>query len=263
MELIFRYPGIVPFSIYEKNVFYGRDHDIEQLFNLITNNKQVLLYSKSGLGKSSLINAGLLPKLQDAGQNGFHKVRFSYFQQYQHTYIQPHLATGYSIFAPLIAQRQKRKIPDKVLKREERISDKCLDKIIPLENSIWYFAKKWQSRMADGKILYLIFDQFEELFSYLPEDIFVFKKQLAELLYRDIPVNFRKVMGVKLKKQPDLLTEQEIDWILKPLDVRVLFSIRDDRMSQMKQLSDYLPDILRITHELKPLKREQARMAIE
>ena len=58
MELIFRYPGIVPFSIYEKNVFYGRDHDIEQLFNLITNNKQVLLYSKSGL--ASIINVWIL-----------------------------------------------------------------------------------------------------------------------------------------------------------------------------------------------------------
>jgi hypothetical protein len=163
---------------------------------------------------------------------------------------------------PVIARKQKRSDTHILFDKNQRISDKCLEKIIPMESSIWYFAKKWQSRYNLNKTLYLVFDQFEELFSYPDEDIFMFKKQLSELLYRDVPINFRKVMEIKLKNNPNLLTEEEKEWILKPINVRVLFSIRDDRMSLMKKLSDFLPDILRITHELKPLKREQARLAI-
>jgi len=77
-----------------------------------------------------------------------------------------------------------------------------------------------------------------------------------------MPVNFRKVLDIKLKKQPDLLSPAELEFLQKPLNVKVLFAIRDDRMSQMKQLADFLPDILRIMYELKPLTREQARKAI-
>jgi hypothetical protein len=51
IEKIDRYPGIVPFSIFEKDVFYGRDEDSQQLYSLITSNKQVLLYFQIGFGQ--------------------------------------------------------------------------------------------------------------------------------------------------------------------------------------------------------------------
>ena len=60
-----RYPGVSPFTAEQQNIFFGRDNDIDKLSKLISLRKQVLLYSKSGIGKTSLLNAGVLPKLQD------------------------------------------------------------------------------------------------------------------------------------------------------------------------------------------------------
>ena len=56
-----RYPGVKPFSENERHLFYGRTTDTKKLYQLINLEKLVLLYSKSGLGKSSLLNAGVLP----------------------------------------------------------------------------------------------------------------------------------------------------------------------------------------------------------
>src|SRR4051812_22245463 len=56
-----RYPGAKPFSENERHVFYSRSTDTKKLYQLISLEKLVLLYGKSGLGKSSLLNAGVLP----------------------------------------------------------------------------------------------------------------------------------------------------------------------------------------------------------
>lgn len=58
-----RYPGVKPFSTDERNLFFGRDRDIDDLLDLLWLEKLVVLFGKSGYGKSSLINAGLLPEL--------------------------------------------------------------------------------------------------------------------------------------------------------------------------------------------------------
>ena len=59
-----RYPGVSPFTSDQKNIFFGRDNDIKKLQKLLSLRKQVLLYSKSGIGKTSLLNAGVLPKFE-------------------------------------------------------------------------------------------------------------------------------------------------------------------------------------------------------
>ena len=58
-----RYPGVKPFETSERALFFGRDRDIEDLLDLIWLEKLVVLFGKSGYGKSSLINAGILPKI--------------------------------------------------------------------------------------------------------------------------------------------------------------------------------------------------------
>ena len=60
-----RYPGVSPFTSDQKNIFFGRDNNIKKLQKLISLRKQVLLYSKSGIGKTSLLNAGVLPNFED------------------------------------------------------------------------------------------------------------------------------------------------------------------------------------------------------
>jgi len=64
----YRYPGVKPFSENESDIFFGREADVEQLHNLVLLEKLVVLFGKSGYGKSSLINAGLIPLLNDPNQ---------------------------------------------------------------------------------------------------------------------------------------------------------------------------------------------------
>ncbi len=59
--------GPRPFERSEHNLFFGRDREISELLSLVTSNRVVLCYAPSGAGKTSLINAGLHPRLETDG----------------------------------------------------------------------------------------------------------------------------------------------------------------------------------------------------
>lgn len=67
MEIKNPFPGIRPFRQSDAEHFFGRGHLTEELFNKLENKRFVSVVGTSGCGKSSLINAGLLPLL--AGKN--------------------------------------------------------------------------------------------------------------------------------------------------------------------------------------------------
>src|SRR6185436_19981228 len=58
------FPGLRSYEERNKAQFGGRNAEIKELFNLIENNRLTIVFGKSGIGKTSLINAGLIPELQ-------------------------------------------------------------------------------------------------------------------------------------------------------------------------------------------------------
>ena len=68
-EKHYRYMGVKPFEAANRSIFFGRVEDIEGLYNLILSEKLVVLFGKSGYGKSSLLNAGVLPLFQEEEEN--------------------------------------------------------------------------------------------------------------------------------------------------------------------------------------------------
>ena len=58
-----RYPGAQPFATNQQHIFFGRKETVQQLLQKILSESSVVIHSKSGLGKSSLLNAGILPKI--------------------------------------------------------------------------------------------------------------------------------------------------------------------------------------------------------
>lgn len=54
------YPGIEPYTYADRTVFFGRESEARELIRMVVTYRGVLLYSDSGNGKSSLINAGLM-----------------------------------------------------------------------------------------------------------------------------------------------------------------------------------------------------------
>ena len=57
-------PYVGPRAFQTGEKLYGRDHELRDLLDLLIAERIVLLYSPSGAGKSSLIQAGLIPHLQ-------------------------------------------------------------------------------------------------------------------------------------------------------------------------------------------------------
>jgi WD40 repeat protein len=57
-------PYVGPRSIGPKKQIWGRDREIGELADLVIANRIVLLYAPSGAGKTSLLQAGLLPRLK-------------------------------------------------------------------------------------------------------------------------------------------------------------------------------------------------------
>src|SRR5712691_5202472 len=55
------YPGIKSFRFLDQQIFSSRDEETWNLLSNILIYRGVLLYGDSGSGKSSLINAGLIP----------------------------------------------------------------------------------------------------------------------------------------------------------------------------------------------------------
>ncbi len=232
-----RYPGIRPFERNDRSVFFGRDGDIEQLGRFIRLEKFVVLNGKSGLGKSSLLNAGVIPELENLDYD-LHTIRLGAYDPTRRAELNSPFETLYSR-----------------LKGEASY----LGDHLPLEDTIWTQAKHRQLLGKSGKGLVLVMDQFEELFTWPPPEFEHFKSEFAALVNLQMPPQLANY----LRNTPlETFTEAQWEEIYSPLNIKVVMAIRSDRLALLNQLTDELPDILGKIFELKPLDRESARSAI-
>ena len=232
----YRYPGATPFDIGQEHIFFGRKQDTHDLYRLIQREALVVLYGKSGLGKSSLLNAGIVPACLREGTYAPLVIRFGAWTEGK---TETPLSTTKAM---LTTGFQK---------------DTFLKTLLPEEDSLWYHAKNRQLN-GGGRPL-LLFDQFEELFSYPEAQVLAFQQELAELRNTGIPLRFRR--RLEADDAPEL-AEAEEDLLESALETRILFAIRSDRMHLLARLGDYLPNVLRHSCELKALTEEDARDAI-
>ncbi len=67
------YRGLQSYDEKDSNLFFGRENLIKQLYQQVVSNKQTLtvLLGASGTGKSSLMKAGLLPRLRESQEHKF------------------------------------------------------------------------------------------------------------------------------------------------------------------------------------------------
>ncbi|MBV6438774.1 MAG: ATP-binding protein [Haliscomenobacteraceae bacterium CHB4] len=227
-----RYPGLNYFKESQQGQFFGRDDEIEDLQALIATEKIVVLFGKSGYGKSSLLRAGVLPRLKDI----FTPIVVQ-LGAYQPQSLSP--------VAKSLAQL------DAVVPNRNTASDFMED--ISDRDTLWHQFKVRQNA-GKGRFL-LVFDQFEEFDSYPAIEKTTFKQQIAELLYTRIPQNIRD--------QSDTLTGDQLHLLAVPLDVKIVFIIREDRLSVLDGLTDKIPNVLHKRFRLRQLTDAQAREAIE
>ncbi|MFE0463675.1 hypothetical protein ACFW1A_30930 [Kitasatospora sp. NPDC058965] len=58
------YVGLRPYRTDEEHLFFGRAHEAQMLFDRVFSTPLTLVYAPSGVGKSSLLQAGLAPQLE-------------------------------------------------------------------------------------------------------------------------------------------------------------------------------------------------------
>lgn len=59
--------ALTPFRESDADVFFGRDEELERLVERLRHQAMLLLIGPSGVGKSSLVRAGLIPRLREQG----------------------------------------------------------------------------------------------------------------------------------------------------------------------------------------------------
>jgi len=243
MEKQFRYPGVRPFARSQANIFFGRDKDKEELLQMLDLDQITVLHAKSGLGKSSLLNAAVAPAVESAGQFQPFTFRFG-------AYYKGKEGSPLDIVTDALAGLAGKKAT-------------FLDQIAtPEMNPVWFYLKKLQIQDPEKEGFLLILDQFEELFTYPQELVRNFARRMSSALYQDIPQSVLNSFEKKYKENPRFLSDGEMDLLHKPFSLKMLAAIRSDRLSLLDELTPYLPKILLRLYRLDSLSAEAAEEAI-
>jgi hypothetical protein len=193
------------FTREDRDIFFGRDKEIEELYSRVFESKILLVYGTSGTGKSSLINCGL--------SNKFNVSDWLPVSVRRGTNINQNLFDA-------LARNALTKAPFEKINKDGSRQISLL--------------KALQSIYLDHfKPVYLIFDQFEELF------IFGNKEEKDELIN-------------SIKKVYD-----------SDIQCRLIFSMREEYLAGVTEFEKVIPTFLSNRIRIEKMTRQNAIQAIE
>jgi hypothetical protein len=221
-----RYPGAQPFSDddFSRKVFFGRESAARVLADKILANHLVTVYARSGLGKTSLLKAGVASLLRD-------EAYLPLFARVNDLRIGPFRALLETI--PGEAARQH------------------IEYVPGRSASLWSFFKTaefWRDDLLLTPVL--ILDQFEELFTLQSEEARA--HFLNELSYL--------IRGVR--PPPDEETPPGEELSEHPPPLRIVLSLREDCLGLLEDAAEHIPQILDARYRLAPLELPAAHEAI-
>jgi tetratricopeptide (TPR) repeat protein len=235
--MIGRYPGARPFADdpNDQRLFSGRDQEIELLFHRVCAVRLLVLFGKSGLGKTSLLQAGVYPKLRER-----------------------HML-------PIPVRLNIQESPLKIIKTslEEANQNLGVDYTPGVGETLWEFFKTamfWQGEFLLTPVL--VFDQFEEIFTLKnAEERAALARELGDLFRGSPPATVRQ------KHQSSTTTENKASptsnlLVDQPPNIHVILSLREDFLGALQELAGDIPGIFDDRVRLNPLSNGQAEQAI-
>jgi WD40 repeat protein len=217
------YPGIDPFSFAYRDLFFARETEARSLIRLTVMYRGVLLYSDSGMGKTSLVNAGLIRQAIDEG--------------YQPERIRVQSKTEQEIVVERLSQEVEGEppfLPSIFASYDQRES---------VVLSVAQFMEKVRHGAESGHPL-LIFDQFEEW-------VTLFGEGSGGQSAQEVRASQEKILDAIVSLINDSL-----------LPVKVLIALREDYLPRLTPFFERCPDLPDHYLWLTPLKGDQVYRAI-
>lgn len=224
-----RYKGTAPFQYnsVDRRTFFGRDHEIRSLLSLVLAERLVVVFGKSGTGKSSLINAGLVGPLAERG------------------YLPLTLRLS-SADGPVAG------VLDGVRAAAQAAGVEIMGGDATDLAAFFRTAEFW-SDSYDLLQPVIILDQFEELFTlHGPSRRREFIAQLAEI------VRWRSERG----RSAAVALPATAAASVSASKLKVVLSLREDFLADLEELAQDIPGILQHRFRIGVLTAENAREAI-
>jgi hypothetical protein len=227
-----RYPGAQPFAddSLSRKLFFGREQESVALTHQILANRLTVLFARSGLGKTSLLNAGVAERMRAEG------------------------------FLPLTVRVNDSQVgPLETIYRgiETACAQPGIEYVSGQRTSLWHFFKSVQFWSQDLLLTpVLILDQFEELFTLqTDEHRGAFLDQFSYLVRGVRPESAEQGAAAAAAADPVFSDT--------PPAVKIVVSLREDFLAHLEELSDRIPEILDQRFRLLPLGRDAAAKALE
>lgn len=180
------FPGLRPFRVEERELFFGREGQSEAILRRLRDNRLLVLVGPSGSGKSSLINAGLLPHLR----GGFLSDAGSHWRiSKSRPQSDPIGELAAALCAPAVLGSTGGQQPS--------ADDRALTEVTLRGSSIGLIDAVRLARLPARERIVVIIDQFEELFRFASisgpasheQDAALFVRLLLEAAgQREVPI---------------------------------------------------------------------------
>ncbi len=242
-------------SYKENQIIYGRNTEISDLSQRVLNDTDTVVYGKSGIGKTSVINAGILPI---ARQNEFEPIVIRFDHSNTTSYI---------------------KQLDGYIRNKVEVED-----VLPARNAekelLWeYFHRHLFFVDGKRKKLLLIFDQFEEIFTLQqnPTARLDFFRSFGDVLNDMMPKELVDNLDVKNSDTPKTNNTQvegftdlanifnapndDVSAEAQYIDdnnIHFVFVLREDFLSEFEFYTIKIPSLKLHRFALRPLNEEQA-----
>ncbi len=215
--------------------FCGREDDIYDLTQMVMSNIFVTLYGKSGIGKTSLLNAGVFPSLRDAG--------------FLPVGIRLNVEAADCSFQSCIITRLQSLTGEGVEVKTVNVVEMPSDEAA--QDYLWAYFARTRFVAKDGRTVFpvLAFDQFEEVFAKRRKEAEALLCQLAFMADENHFLSSRMVDG----------ENYEYDY-----NFRFIASIREDDLYKLEDSIDncYLGELKKNRYRLRPLTEKGAREVI-
>lgn len=237
------FKGLYYYEEADKDIFFGRDNLSRELFNLVALNGLTLVFGKSGIGKTSLLNAGLFPLLRDAD------------------FLPVRLRLDYSSSGAPLIEQVKQRLQNEL--RENKVIERVKGGNEPApsfseEETLWEYFHRVDHVNEDGKTVtpILVFDQFEEIFTigkrHPDRDLLI--DELNDLVEDQVPAAVKERLLSRVGMFPYLRSQ---------IAVRVVFGLREDYLPHMNALKPRIPSIHRVMFRVIHLNGIQAREVLD